>query len=344
MAYAVTKEVIEETEKNPLAILSEQLSVEMAEVNLEITESLHSSVPLIPKLAGHLIQAGGKRIRPLLTVAANKLVGGNFEDAKSLAAAVEFIHSATLLHDDVVDNSGLRRGQETANEVWGNKTSVLVGDFLFAKSFQLMVKPKSTSVLEILANASSRIAEGEVLQLTHSHDLAIDVDTCLTIIGAKTAELFAAACEVGALIAIEKDLKADSSWPKALRDYGYNLGLIFQIVDDILDYTADAQGLGKAVGDDFAEGKITLPVILCYKKCSDDEREFWKQTLVDRNQKEDSLHKAIKLIQKHNGFEEAQALAHKLGEEAKSALGSLPESPIRDHLADMIDYCLARRS
>ena len=324
---------------DPLTTISELLKDDIEAVNQLIVKEAASSTELIPSIAQHLIKAGGKRIRPLLTLAANRLCDGDGVTSHPLAAAVEFIHTATLLHDDVVDSSQLRRGKPSANAVWGNKASVLVGDFLFSRSFQLMVRPKDTEVLQVLANASATIAEGEVLQLTYSHDLSISAMTAIQIIGAKTAELFAAACDVGARISGHEQR---IEYAQALREYGYNLGLIFQITDDILDYTADAKGLGKSIGDDFFEGKITLPVIMCHPNCSEDEQQFWQNKLVERKAEQDDFTTAVELINSHHGFEQCQSLAEKYASLAHEALTKLPENEITQNLRAIIDFCLTR--
>lgn len=339
MHKAVTKEIYK-SGHDPLNDLSELLDSDIQAVNTLIVKEAASSTDLIPSVAQHLIKAGGKRLRPLLTLAANRLCGGDGIKSYPLAAAVEFIHTATLLHDDVVDNSQLRRGKPSANAVWGNKASVLVGDFLFSRSFQLMVKPNDNEVLKTLSNAAATIAEGEVLQLTYSHDLNISATIAIQIIGAKTAELFAAACSVGALVSGhgQKDELA-----AALREYGYNLGLIFQITDDVLDYTADVKGLGKSLGDDFFEGKITLPVIMCYPNCTEEEKSFWQDTLLNGNAKESDFEKAIELIEQHHGFEQCQSLAKKYAEQAHLALDKLPDHEMIINLRNIIEFCLNRR-
>ena len=244
-----------------LASLTSLLRTQLNAVNACILEKMQSSVDLIPQIAGYLVSLGGKRLRPLLTMASAELCGYEGTRHIQLAACVEFIHTATLLHDDVVDESVLRRGMSTANALWSNKASVLVGDFLFSRAFELMVKDGSLDVLQILSKASSTIAEGEVLQLTSSHALGLSQETYLQIIGAKTARLFSAATEVGAVVA-----EADDSIRKAFACFGHSLGIAFQLMDDVLDYTADQEKLGKTVGDDFREGKVTLPVILAYEK------------------------------------------------------------------------------
>src|SRR5690349_20819279 len=257
-----------------LGRLNGLLKADLERVNALILERMHSPVALIPQLAGHIIAAGGKRLRPMLTLATARLCGYAGERQLALAAAVEFIHTATLLHDDVVDASDLRRGLATANAVWGNKPSVLVGDFLFSRAFQLMVEDGSLKVLGILSHASAVIAEGEVLQLVTSNDTATDEDAYLAVIRAKTAQLFAAASQIGAVIAGRPEPEE-----AALTAFGLNLGIAFQLVDDMLDYSARQAELGKTVGDDFRDGKITLPIVLAFKRGDEQERRFWRRTL-----------------------------------------------------------------
>ena len=271
---------------------------ELGEVNDVIVARMQSRVDLIPQLANHLIASGGKRLRPMLTLASAKLSGYVGDRQVKLAACVEFIHTATLLHDDVVDESDLRRGRATANAVFGNEASVLVGDFLFSRSFQLMVEDGSLRVLEILSNASSVIAEGEVAQLITNNDTSTSEDAYLEVIRAKTAALFAAACSIGAVVAERPNVEED-----ALESYGRNLGIAFQLVDDALDYSAEQAALGKTVGDDFREGKITLPVVLAYRRGSDDERAFWQQTLEDGDRGDDDFDRAVALMTKHGSLE-----------------------------------------
>ncbi len=266
-------------------------SADMADVDRLILDRMRSEVPLIPALAEHLISAGGKRLRPLLTLAAARLCGGGGENAAKLAAAVEFIHTATLLHDDVVDGSEMRRGKTAAHLIWGSAQSVLVGDFLFSRSFELMVETGSLRALEILSRASSVIAEGEVLQLTRAHDLKLSQSLYLEIISAKTAELFAAAAEAGAVAA-----SADASRAASLRNFGLNLGLAFQLVDDALDYGGQSEVLGKNAGDDFREGKATLPLLLAIQRTAGREDAFWERTVARREQADADFKRARELI------------------------------------------------
>lgn len=262
---------------------------DLKRVNQVIVDNMQSPVALIPQLAGHLVAAGGKRLRPVLTLAAAKLCGFEGERHIALAACVEFIHTATLLHDDVVDESMLRRGRDSANAVWGNQPSVLVGDFLFARAFELMVADGSLKVLKILSKASSVIAEGEVLQLMTTNDTATSEESYLEVIRAKTATLFAAAAQIGAVVADRPKVEEE-----ALESYGMNLGIAFQLIDDVLDYSAIQAELGKTVGDDFREGKISLPVVLAWRRGSAEDRDFWRRTLEKLEQQDGDLEHAIR--------------------------------------------------
>jgi octaprenyl-diphosphate synthase len=326
------------TDVDPLSALKTLLQKDLKGIDQIIDHHLDSSVPLIPTLGRHLIYAGGKRLRPLLTVASYRLFQQNEGDgAVGLAAAVEFIHTATLLHDDVIDESKLRRGVPTANELWGNQASVLVGDFLFARSFQLMIAAKNPDVLRILSDAAACISEGEVLQLSLCHKLDITREDSLRIIEAKTAMLFAAACEVGALMASHKEHAS------VLRTYGLYLGMAFQIVDDILDYCAHEDQLGKEIGNDFREGKITLPVILTYPHCTESEKKFFCKTLIDHDQTPEDFSKALEILKRHNGLVQAYELAASYGEKAQRALEAIPENTIKSLLIELIDHCLKRQ-
>jgi octaprenyl-diphosphate synthase len=298
---------------------------------------MQSPVALIPQLAGHIIAAGGKRLRPMLTLASARLCcyAGNRHVA--LAAAVEFIHTATLLHDDVVDASDLRRGLATANAVWGNKPSVLVGDFLFSRAFQLMVEDGSLKVLDILSRASAVIAEGEVLQLVTSNDTATSEAAYLEVINAKTAQLFAAASRIGAVLG-----ERPPAEEAALEAYGRNLGIAFQLVDDMLDYSARQAELGKTVGDDFREGKITLPVVLALRSADDAERGFWRRTLEDLKQEEGDLAHAIQLMHRHGTLAATLEHARDYGAAARRALALFRDGPERQALDEVIDFCLER--
>jgi octaprenyl-diphosphate synthase len=322
---------------NALERLHALLTEDLRQVNALIISRMESPVPLIPQLAGYLIASGGKRLRPLLTLAAARLFGYQGDAHLLIATAVEFIHTATLLHDDVVDESDLRRGRESANSVWGNQASVLVGDFLFSRSFELMVETHSLEVLRILSRASAVIAEGEVLQLITSNDTATVEADYLRVIEGKTAELFAAACEVGAVIA-----GCDKPACTAMRDYGMALGMAFQIVDDVLDYSAVQAQLGKTVGDDFRAGKITMPILIAFGRGTDEERSFWTRTLERQEQEESDLDHAIGLLRKHNALDGAMDRAREWGERAVAALEHAPEGVLKQALADVIAFCIER--
>ena len=310
---------------------------DLARVNAVIMERMQSEVSLIPQLAGHIVAAGGKRLRPMLTLACAKLCGYEGRRHLSLAACVEFIHTATLLHDDVVDGSGLRRGLATANSLWGNKSSVLVGDFLFSRAFQLMVADGSLKVLRILSDASAEIAEGEVHQLMTANDTATGEANYLEVIRAKTATLFSAACQIGAVVA-ERPLGEE----QALADYGLNLGIVYQLIDDVLDYSAAQSTFGKSVGDDFREGKVTLPVILAFARGNETERKFWRRTLEEVDQHEGDLEWAIALIAKREAIADTLKRARAFGDMAQTALAPFPGGAEKQILTDIIDFCIER--
>ena len=320
-----------------LEALQALVASDMGLVNETIIKRMDSPVALIPELAGHLIASGGKRLRPMLTIASSKLVGYEGERCARLAACVEFIHTATLLHDDVVDESNLRRGKTSANSLWGNKPSVLVGDFLFSRSFELMVEDGSLRVLRILSGASSIIAEGEVLQLTTANNTATTEDRYLQVIQAKTAELFASACQIAAVVAERSEEEE-----QALRDYGVNLGIAFQLIDDALDFSAKQATLGKTVGDDFREGKITLPIILAFRRGDEDERKFWTRTLVAQKQDEGDLEHALRLMEAHNTLTDTADRARHYGDKARDALAIFPAGPARHALEGIVDFCIER--
>lgn len=322
---------------NALNTLFGLVEDDLGRVNDAILRRMESPVALIPQLAGHLIASGGKRLRPMLTLAAARLCGYDGERHIQLAACVEFIHTATLLHDDVVDESDLRRGVDTANSIWGNKSSVLVGDFLFSRSFELMVEDGSLPVLAILSRASSVIAEGEVLQLTTANDTDTTEDQYLEVISAKTAALFAAACRIGAVVA-----ERPKPEEKALESYGKNLGIAFQLIDDVLDFSARQADLGKTVGDDFRDGKITLPIVLAFRRGSDKERAFWRRTLEDMEQEAPDLDEASRLLNKYNALEDTITRARHYGAMARDALGLFPDSPEKDALIGIVDFCIER--
>ena len=313
------------------------VDADMRLVNQLIVERLDSPIRLIPELAGHLIAAGGKRVRPMLTLIASQLCGYHGARHLKLAAAVEFIHSATLLHDDVVDQSDLRRGLATANAIWGNKPSVLVGDFLFARAFQLMVEDGSLDVLSILANASAVIAEGEVAQLMTANDANTTEDAYIRVVTAKTATLFAAAAQIGAVIA-----ERPGSEVEALRFYGESLGIAFQLVDDVLDYSAREVVLGKSIGDDFRDGKITLPIVLAFGRGTEEERRFWRRTLENSEQGTDDLARAIGLLERHGALADSLARAASYGDLATDALAVFPASPAKQAMLDLVDFCIER--
>jgi octaprenyl-diphosphate synthase len=319
--------------------LARLAAADMAGVDALITARMQSEVPVIPALAEHLIAAGGKRLRPLLTVAAARLAGSNNDTCLKLAAAVEFIHTATLLHDDVVDGSQLRRGKVAAHLIWGAAQSVLVGDFLFARAFELMVETSSIKALEILAKASRVIAEGEVLQLTRSHDLNLSQALYLEIIAAKTAELFAVASEAGGVSAGVSPAQADS-----LRAYGMNLGLAFQLADDALDYGGTTEALGKNAGDDFREGKATLPLLLAIARSGPREAEFWERAIGRREQTEADFRRARELIVGTGALEATLDLASEYADKAKAALAAFPANDWRSSLESLADFAVSRRA
>jgi octaprenyl-diphosphate synthase len=328
-------------EKSPpkasLDRLNALLQDDMKRVNALILERMRSPVALIPQLAGHIIAAGGKRLRPMLTLATSRLCGYRGDRHVALAAAVEFIHTATLLHDDVVDDSDLRRGLATANAVWGNKASVLVGDFLFSRAFELMVEDGALPVLSILSRASAIIAEGEVLQLVTSNDVATTEAAYLEVINAKTAQLFAAASRIGAIVSDRSDAEE-----QALESFGRNLGIAFQLIDDMLDYSAQQSELGKSIGDDFRDGKITLPVVLALRAADDREREFWRRTLEDSEQRDGDLDHAIELMRRHGTLAATLERAREYGTAARRALSTFRDSPERQALDEVIEFCLER--
>jgi octaprenyl-diphosphate synthase len=323
--------------EDALTALTALVREDLEACNRLIVERMQSPVALIPQLAAHIVAAGGKRLRPLLTLASARLAGYRGRRHVALAACVEFIHTATLLHDDVVDESALRRGQASANALFGNKPSVLVGDFLFSRAFQVMVEDGSLEVLRILSDASATIAEGEVLQLVIQNDTSTSEEAYLQVIEGKTAALFAAATEVGAVVA-----DCDAARQAALRAYGHNLGVAFQLIDDALDYSAEQERLGKTVGDDFREGKITLPVLLAFARGDEAERVFWRRTIEEKEQAEDDLGHAIALMQKHRAFADTVARARDYGAKALAALDAFPDSAEKRALADIVEFCISR--
>lgn len=313
------------------------ISEDLKMVNKAITDLANSEVSLIPKITSHVITSGGKRLRPILTLLSSKLCNYSGQRHINLAACVEFIHTATLLHDDVVDESDLRRGNATANSVWGNQASVLVGDFLLSRAFQLMVDDGSLEVLKILSDTSAVISEGEVMQLSSMHDLGLLEEKYTRIISAKTARLFAAACEIGAVLSKETKEKRD-----ALFAYGENLGIAFQIVDDLLDYSAKQEALGKTIGDDFREGKVTLPVIYALQKANKEEKEFWVRTIEKHEQKDGDLMAAVTIIKKHGALDTSIKKAFYYAEKGKKALNVFPDSLEKKALTELIEFSVNR--
>jgi octaprenyl-diphosphate synthase len=313
------------------------LRQDMELVNQTILSRTGSDVAMIPEVAKHLIDSGGKRLRPMLTLAAAGLCGYAGNGHIKLAAAVEFMHTATLLHDDVVDESELRRGKLAARMLWGNEASVLVGDFLLGQAFKMMVEVGSLPCLDVLSTAATVIAEGEVMQLAAAKNTETSEDEYLAVIRAKTAALFAAACEVGPILA-----GGDKAAVAAARGYGMNLGIAFQLVDDALDYGGTANALGKNVGDDFREGKITLPIVLSYRRGDDEERAFWQRTLQQGRIEDGDLARAIAMMNRHKALDDTIERARHYGAMAKDALAIFPTSPMKDALVEVVDFCIAR--
>ncbi|MBB3144763.1 MULTISPECIES: polyprenyl synthetase family protein [Phyllobacterium] len=310
---------------------------DMARVNELILSKAGSDVEMIPEVANHLISSGGKRLRPMITLAAARMFGYHGDGHVKLATSVEFMHTATLLHDDVVDESDLRRGKRTARMIWGNQASVLVGDFLLGQAFKMMVDVGSLDALDVLATSASVIAEGEVMQLAAAKNLETTEDEYLAVIKAKTAALFSAAAEVGPIIAC-----ASRTDRQALRSYGLNLGLAFQLVDDALDYGGNAKDLGKNTGDDFREGKITLPVVLTYRRGTPEERLFWKDALENGANDDKGLEKAKGLMTRYGALSDTIQRARHFGGIARDALAPLDQSPQKDALLEVIDFCISR--
>ena len=321
---------------NAVERLGALLAEDLAAVDALIHQHMASPVGVIPNLAAHLIDAGGKRIRPMITLASARLLGGGGDAPRKLAAAVEFIHSATLLHDDVIDVSSMRRGKRTANVVWGNSASVLVGDFLFARSFNLMVETGDIQVLDILARAASVIAEGEVMQLAAANDAGTSRERYMEIVAAKTAALFAAAARAGAVTAGRPGSEA-----AALESFGRELGLAFQLVDDALDYGGMSAAMGKNTGDDFKEGKVTLPVVIARDAGDEAERGFWMRAM-GGDRSDDDFHRALALIRRHDAIGKTLTAARAHAETAKAALAPLPANAYRDALSDLADFVLER--
>lgn len=325
--------------KSPVDALRQLLSADVEALNYTIVDRMESPVPLINQLAAYIVAAGGKRLRPMLTLAVARALNYQGTDHLKLAASVEFIHTATLLHDDVVDESSQRRGQPSANAMFGNQASVLVGDFLFTRAFQLMVETQSLRVLKILSDASSIIAQGEVMQLAATGDLSLSRQGYYDVIGAKTAALFAAAAEVGAVVA-----GASEEIVTAARDYGQHLGVAFQIADDVLDYQGNLDTMGKNSGDDFKEGKITLPIVIALEKASSEERSFWQRTLVEGKHNDFDFNHAQQLLEKHNCYAESIAIADDHVAKAQAQLQKLPAGELRDILSDTAIFSVHRSS
>lgn len=321
---------------NAVDRLAALLAEDLAAVDALIHQHMTSPVGVIPNLAAHLIDAGGKRIRPLITLASARLLGGGGDGPRKLAAAVEFIHSATLLHDDVVDVSSMRRGKAAANVLWGNSSSVLVGDFLFARSFNLMVETGDIQVLDILARAASVIAEGEVMQLAAANDAETSRERYMEIVAAKTAALFAAAAKAGAVAAGRPGAEAD-----ALETFGRELGLAFQLVDDALDYGGMSAAMGKNAGDDFKEGKVTLPVVFAREAGDESERTFWRRVM-GGERSDDDFHRAVALIRRHDAIALTLDAARAHSDAAAAALDRLPANAYRDALRDLTAFVIER--
>ena len=328
---------VQSTRPQPLERLKSLLKTDLDLVNKTVIENMNSPVQLIPELAGHIVLAGGKRLRPLLTLASSKMCGYSGTRHINLATCVEFIHTATLLHDDVVDESSLRRGQSSANKLWGNQPSVLVGDFLFSRAFELMVSDGSLKVLKILSNASSIIAEGEVHQIMTTSNIETSEAQYIQVIKSKTAELFAAATRIGAVVSERPEVEEE-----ALQIYGLNLGIAFQLIDDVLDYSAKQRELGKEIGDDFKTGKITLPIILSYRRGNSVEREFWSRCLNDMSQNDNDFEQALVFMEKNNSLKDTIKRAAHYGNVARDALGIFPQSEMKKALNDTIDFCINR--
>ena len=324
--------------RKPHERLADAVSDDLEIVNRLIRARMASEhAPRIPEVTAHLVEAGGKRVRPMLTLACARLCGYEGDAHQKLAATVEFIHTATLLHDDVVDESGQRRGRATANLLWDNKSSILVGDYLFARAFQLMVEPGNLEVLTILSNAAATIAEGEVLQMTTAENLKTTEAVYLQVIRGKTAALFEAACEVGGVIACRSESEV-----AALRTYGDALGIAFQVVDDYLDYGGGGVALDKNIGDDFRERKLTLPLIRAVARANAEERAFWTRVIEKGDQREGDLDTALGFFAKYNTLAETRDFALSHADRAKAAMLELPTHPLRDMLVDLADYVVAR--
>ncbi len=326
-------------ERQPASLkpLLDLVARDMERLNRLILSHAEAHVELIPKLAGHLINAGGKRLRPMITLATARLCDYRGEEHITVACAVEFLHTATLLHDDVVDESDIRRGNKAARLIWGNQATVLVGDYLLAQCFRMMVRTRDLDALDIMSAAAADIAEGEVLQLTLQNNIATTEDDYMQMIEWKTAALFAAAAELGAVMA-----RRPQEERAAMRSFGRNLGIAFQLVDDALDYGGEQARMGKQVGDDFREGKITLPVVLAYRRGDGEERAFWERVIQRREQGEGDLERALELMRRHDAISDTIARARHYGDIARDALAIFPDSAARRALAEAVAFCIAR--
>ena len=307
--------------------LRQALRKNLEAVDQEIISRLNKSIPLINDIGTHLINAAGKRLRPLLTLAMAAQFNNYSKNPILLAAAVEFIHTATLLHDDVVDESNLRRGKKTANIIWGNEFSVLAGDFLFAQSFELMVETKSIEALASLASASCKITQGEFQQMQIANKPETSIENYLEVIGKKTAELFGASCKSGIIVS-----GGNVDQQNAAYDYGFNLGLAFQIVDDLMDFNNLPNKMGKNLGDDFKLGKTTLPVILAWQKSNPKEKQFWVRTLKELNQEPNDFNNAIDIFDKYNIFNECKKKTEEFISISVKSLEKLPDTEIKNYL------------
>ena len=319
-----------------LPLTRQLIAADIARVNALILARAQNDVPLIAQMVQHVVLSGGKRLRPALTLLCSRLLGYEGERHITMATSIEFIHTATLLHDDVVDESHLRRGLASANDVWGNEASVLVGDYLLSQAFQMMVEDGSLKALHILSDASAVIAKGEVFQLTTRNELSTSEEDYLKVITGKTATLFAAACELGAVVADQPDKE------KALQEFGLALGIAFQMMDDGLDYIAEQATLGKGVGDDFRDGKITLPVIHAYNQGTAEEKAFWQRTLGEQEQQENDLDTALELIQKYDAIAHTLQKAEGYCTKAREAIEPFPHSPEKQALEEIISFCVER--
>ena len=317
--------------------LSGLVAADLEHVNGLIRAKIGSDVAMIPDVANHLISSGGKRLRPMLTLAAARMCGYEGRGHINLAAGVEFMHTATLLHDDVVDGSDLRRGKAAARVVWGNSASVLVGDFLLGQAFKIMVEVGSLEALAILSDAAAVIAEGEVRQLAAANNMATTEDEYLYVVHAKTASLFAAAAEVGPVLA-----GRSRGERAAFKSYGANLGLVFQLIDDVLDYSGNSDELGKAVGTDLRDGKITLPLVLSYRRGSDEDRQFWQRVIERREIGDGDFEHAIALLRRHHALDDTIRRARHFGEVARDALAPFPASAHKAALLEVVDFCIER--